>query len=162
LTKLIVDKNITKQHEYWMEQAIREAEVAYEKGEVPIGAVIVHQNMIIGKGHNLTETLQDPTAHAEMIAITAASEYLESRRLLDTTLYVTIEPCAMCAGAIVLARIPALVYGASDPKAGACDSLYQIVQDSRLNHQVKVVKGILENKSSLILSDFFRKLRETN
>ena len=162
MTKLIVDKNITKQHEYWMEQAIREAEVAYEKGEVPIGAVIVHQNMIIGKGHNLTETLQDPTAHAEMIAITAASEYLESRRLLDTTLYVTIEPCAMCAGAIVLARIPALVYGASDPKAGACDSLYQIVQDSRLNHQVKVVKGILENKSSLILSDFFRKLRETN
>jgi tRNA(adenine34) deaminase len=149
-------------HDYWMEQAFREAEIAYEKGEVPIGAVIVHQNKIIGKGHNLTETLQDPTAHAEMIAITAAAEYLESRRLLDSTLYVTIEPCPMCAGAIVLGRIPILVYGASDPKAGACNSLFQIVQDSRLNHQTKVLNGILENKCSLILSDFFRKLRETN
>jgi tRNA(adenine34) deaminase len=149
-------------HDHWMEQAIREAEIAYDKGEVPIGAVIIYQNKIIGKGHNLTETLQDPTAHAEMIAITAAAEYLESRRLLDTTLYVTIEPCAMCAGAIVLARIPLLVYGASDPKAGACHSLYQIVQDSRLNHQATVVKGVLENKCALILSDFFRNLRETN
>ena len=149
-------------HENWMEQAFREAEIAYEKGEVPIGAVVVHQNMVIGRGHNLTETLQEPTAHAEMIAITAAADYLGSRRLLDTALYVTVEPCPMCAGAVVLARIPVLVYGAADPKAGAAGTLYNIVQDERLNHRVDLVKGILENKCSLILSEFFRNLRETN
>ncbi len=149
-------------HEYWMEMAFREAEKAYEKGEVPIGAVVVYENRIIGRGHNLTETLQDPTAHAEMIAITAAAEYLGSRRLLNTALYVTLEPCAMCAGAIVLARIPLLVFGASDPKAGACGTLYNIVSDVRLNHRAQVIRGVLENKCSLILSDFFRKLRETN
>jgi tRNA(adenine34) deaminase len=149
-------------HEYWMKQAFGEAEKAYEKKEVPVGAVLVFQNKIIGRGFNLSETLQDPTAHAEMMAITAGSEYLNSKRLLDTALYVTLEPCAMCAGAIVLARIPVLVYGSSDPKAGACGSLYNIVQDQRLNHQVEVVNGILENKCSLILSEFFKKLRETN
>jgi tRNA(adenine34) deaminase len=149
-------------HEYWMEQAFREGEIAYEKGEVPIGAVVVHQNMVIGRGHNLTETLQEPTAHAEMIAITAAADYLGSRRLLDTVLYVTVEPCPMCAGAIVLARIPVLVYGTSDPKAGAAGTLYNIVQDERLNHQVEMVKGVLENKCSIILSEFFRNLRDTN
>jgi len=148
--------------EDWMELAFREAEKAYEKGEVPVGAVIVYENRVIGRAHNLTETLQDPTAHAEMQAITAASDYLESRRLLDTTLYVTLEPCPMCAGAIVLARIPRLVYGASDPKAGACGTLYNIVQDERLNHRLEVISGVLENKCSLILSEFFRKLRETN
>ena len=149
-------------HEYWMEQAFREAEKAYEKKEIPIGAVLVFENKIIGRGHNLTETLQDPTAHAEMIAITAASEYMGSKRLLNTAIYVTTEPCAMCAGAIVLARIPLLVFGAGDPKAGACGSLFNIVQDQRLNHQAQVIRGVLENKCSLILSDFFRKLRETN
>ncbi len=149
-------------HEYWMEQAFREAEIAYEKGEVPIGAVVVFQNAIIGRGHNLTETLQEPTAHAEMIAITAAADYLGSRRLLDTVLYVTVEPCPMCAGAVVLARIPWLVYGAKDSKAGAAGTLYNIVQDERLNHRVELVKGVLENKCSIILSDFFRKLRKTN
>jgi tRNA(adenine34) deaminase len=149
-------------HDNWMEQAFREAEIAYEKGEVPIGAVVVHQKTIIGRGHNLMETLQDPTAHAEMIAITAAADNLGSRRLEKTTLYVTLEPCTMCAGAIVLARIPVLVYGASDSKAGAAGTLYNIVQDERLNHRVDLVKGILENKCSLILSEFFRKLRETN
>ncbi|UCF63020.1 MAG: tRNA adenosine(34) deaminase TadA [bacterium] len=149
-------------HEYWMEQAFREAEIAYEKGEIPIGAVVVFQNAIIGRGHNLTETLQEPTAHAEMIAITAAADYLGSRRLLDTVLYVTVEPCPMCAGAVVLARIPLLVYGAKDSKAGAAGTLYNIVQDERLNHRVELVKGILENKCSIILSDFFRKLRKTN
>ena len=149
-------------HDYWMEQAFREAEKAYNKGEVPIGAVVVFEDHIIGKGHNLTETLQDPTAHAEMIAITAAAESLGSRRLNDTRLYVTLEPCAMCAGAIVLARIPLLIYGAADPKAGACGTLYNIVQDERLNHQVDLVTGVLEAKCSLILSEFFRKLRETN
>ena len=149
-------------HENWMEQAFREAEIANEKGEVPIGAVVVHQNSIIGRGHNLTETLQDPTAHAEMIAITAAADSLGSRRLKNTVLYVTLEPCVMCAGAIVLARIPVLVYGASDPKAGATGTLYNIVQDDRLNHRAELMKGVLEKKCSLILSEFFRKLRETN
>lgn len=148
--------------EYWMELAFREAQKAYREEEVPIGAIVVFENRVIGKGYNLTEKLQDPTAHAEMIAITAAAENLGSRRLLDTTLYVTLEPCPMCAGAIVLARIPTLVFGCSDPKNGACGTLYNIVQDPRLNHRVNVVSGVLENKCSLILSDFFRKLRETN
>ncbi len=149
-------------HEYWMELAFREAEKAYEKGEVPIGAVVVHNGRVIGRGHNQVETLQDPTAHAEIIAITAAADFLGSRRLLDTTLYVTLEPCAMCAGAIVLARIPRVVYGASDPKAGACGTLYEICSDPRLNHRAEVIRGVLENKCSLILTDFFRRLRETN
>lgn len=149
-------------HEYWMEMAFREAQKAYEIGEVPIGSVIVFENSVIGRGYNQTETLQDPTAHAEMIAITAAADYLGSRRLLDTTLYVTLEPCPMCAGAIVLSRIPRLVYSAKDPKAGACGTLYNIVQDERLNHRVELIQGILENKCSLILSEFFQKLRETN
>lgn len=153
---------LNSDHEHWMEHAFREAETAYEKEEVPIGAVVVYENRIIGRGHNLTETLQEPTAHAEMIAITAAADYLGSRRLLDTTLYVTLEPCVMCAGAIVLARIPVVVFSANDPKAGACGTLYNLVQDERLNHRVELVSGILENKCALILSDFFRKLRETN
>ncbi len=152
----------TRDHEYWMELAFREAEKAYEKGEVPIGAVVVHQSRVIGRGHNQVETLQDPTAHAEIIAITAAADFLGSRRLLDTTLYVTLEPCAMCSGAIVLARIPVVVYGASDPKAGACGTLYKLCQDPRLNHRAEVISGVLEAKCSLILTDFFRKLRETN
>ena len=154
--------NLLTDHEYWMELAFREAEKAYEKGEVPIGSVIVHENTIIGRGYNSTETLQEPTAHAEMIAITAAADYLGSKRLLDTRMYVTLEPCSMCAGAIVLARIPMLIFGASDPKAGACGTLYNLVQDKRLNHRVELVKGILDNKCSLILSEFFRNLRETN
>ena len=148
--------------EYWMELAFREAQKAYDEGEVPIGAIVVFENRVIGKGYNLTERLQDPTAHAEMIAITAASEKLESRRLLECTMYVTLEPCSMCAGAIVLARIPRLVFGAYDGKAGAVSSLYQICTDQRLNHQVEVVAGILEQKCGLIISDFFKRLRETN
>lgn len=148
--------------EYWMEFAFKEAEKAYRKDEVPIGAVIVHQNQIIARGFNQVEMLKDPTAHAEMLAITAAAEYLDARRLLNTTLYVTLEPCSMCAGAIVLGRIPRLVFGASDPKGGACGTLFNIVQDQRLNHQLEVKGGVLEKKCSLILSDFFRKLRETN
>ncbi len=149
-------------HEYWMAFAFKEAEKAYREGEVPVGAVIVFDNQIIARGYNLTERLQDPTAHAEMIAITAAAEYLGSRRLLDCSLYVTMEPCPMCAGAIVLARIPKLVFGAVDPKSGSCGTLFNIVQDERLNHRVEVISGILEKKCSLILSDFFQKLRKTN
>ena len=145
-----------------MEQAFSEAEKAYEKGEVPVGAVIVYKNAVIGRGHNLIETLQDPTAHAEMIAITAAADYLKSRRLRETAIYVTLEPCPMCAGAIVLSRIPRLIFAVSDSKAGACGTLFNIVQDAHLNHRVEIVKGIMENKCSIILTDFFQKLRGTN
>jgi tRNA(adenine34) deaminase len=146
-------------HEKWMEYALKEAEQAYKRKETPIGAVIVHDNRIIGRGYNQIETLSDPTAHAEIIAITAAASQLGNHRLADCTMYVTLEPCAMCAGAIVLARIPTVVYGTADPKAGACGTLYNIVQDERLNHRVELVKGILESKCSAILKDFFAKLR---
>ena len=147
------------EHDKWMEFAFKEADQAYKRKEVPIGAIIVHDNRIIGKGYNQTESLRDPTAHAEIIAITAAAAQLDNHRLADCTMYVTLEPCAMCAGAIVLARIPTLVYGASDPKAGACGTLYNIVQDERLNHRVDLVRGVLEEKCGDILKDFFSKLR---
>lgn len=146
--------------EYYMRLALREAEKAYERQEVPIGAVIVHENKVIGKGYNQIEMLQDPTAHAEMIAITAAVSSLGSRRLLDCTLYVTIEPCCMCAGAIVLARIPRLVFGAADPKAGACTSLYSITEDSRLNHRCTVEHGLLQEDSAGIIRAFFAERRK--
>ena len=149
-----------EKHEYWMEIAIREAEIALRRKEVPIGAVIVKDGMIIGRGSNQTEMLQDPTAHAEMIALTAAASHLKSRRLEKTTMYVTLEPCPMCAGAIVLARIPLLVFGAYDPKAGACSTLYSITNDSRLNHRVHTIGGILEPKCSAIMKEFFRGRRQ--
>lgn len=142
-----------------MESAFREAEQAYKRKEVPVGAVIVHDGRIVGRGYNQIESLQDPTAHAEIIAITAAATYFGTRRLEGCTMYATLEPCTMCAGAIVLARIPILVYGAPDPKAGACGTLYNIVQDDRLNHHVEVVSGILEAKCSDILKSFFTTLR---
>ena len=145
--------------ERWMEFALKEAEQAYRREEVPIGAVVVHDRRIIGRGYNQTETLQDPTAHAEMIAVTAAATYLGSRRLEECTLYVTLEPCAMCAGAIVLARVPRLVYGAADPKAGACGTLLNIVQDGRLNHRVETAGGVLEPRCGAILKEFFDALR---
>jgi len=145
--------------ERWMESALREAELAYKRKEVPVGAVVVHKGRIIGRGYNQIEMLRDPTAHAEMIAITAGTMRLEDRRLEDCTLYVTLEPCPMCAGAIVLARIPRLVYGASDPKAGACGTIYNIVQDERLNHRVELARGVLEERCSSILKDFFEKVR---
>jgi tRNA(adenine34) deaminase len=135
--------------ERWMESAIREAEQAARRNEVPVGAVIVHEGRIIGRGYNQIETLQDPTAHAEMIAITAGATALGNRRLEGCTLYVTLEPCTMCAGAIVLARIPRLVFGAPDPKAGACGSLALVVQDPRLNHRVELSRGVLEERCSL-------------
>lgn len=149
----------SKQHEYWMELAIREARAALKKNEVPVGAIIIHQGVVIGKGSNQTETLQDPTAHAEMIAITAAASHLSQWRLDKCTMYVTLEPCAMCAGAIVLARIPLLIFGAYDPKAGACTSLYTITNDTRLNHRVHAIGGVLEEKCSEILKEFFLKKR---
>jgi len=142
-----------------MESALREAEQARKRKEVPVGAVVVHSGRIIGRGYNQTETLQDPTAHAEMIAITAAAAGLGSRRFEGCTLYVTLEPCPMCAGAIVLARIPRLVFGAFDPKAGACGTLFNIVQDGRLNHRVELVGGISGDRCGHLLSEFFDAMR---
>jgi tRNA(adenine34) deaminase len=145
--------------ERWMESALREAEQALKRKEVPIGAVIVHEGKIIGRGYNQIESLQDPTAHAEMIAITAACAGLGNRRLEGCVLYVTLEPCAMCAGAIVQARIPRVVFGAFDPKAGACGTLYNIVQDDRLNHRVELVNGVSQERCAGLLSDFFKSVR---
>jgi tRNA(adenine34) deaminase len=146
-------------HERWMEYALKEAERAYEDEEVPVGAIIVKEGRIIGKGHNQNEQLKDPTAHAEIIAITAAANALQDRRLDGCAMYVTLEPCPMCAGAIVLARIPVLVFGAYDPKAGACSTLYNIVEDRRLNHLVHVVPGVLDERSAALLKGFFGTIR---
>ena len=150
----------TKGHEYFMEMALREADVARRRKEVPVGAVIVHNGSIIAKGSNQTEMLQDPTAHAEMIALTAAAAHWGSKRLDDCTMYVTLEPCPMCAGAAVLARLPFLIFGAYDPKAGACTTLYTITNDTRLNHRIHTVGGVLEEKCGGILREFFM-LRRT-
>ncbi len=143
-----------------MGAALKEAQKAFEQDEVPVGAIVVFENRIIGKGCNQTERLQDPTAHAEMIAITAAASYLKSRRLEGCTLYVTLEPCPMCAGAIVLARIPTLVFGAYDPKMGACSTLFNIVEDEKLNHQVFTVGGVLSDQCGNLLKEFFSVKRE--
>lgn len=141
--------------------AIEEAQIAGSNGEVPVGAVITDRNNnIISSGRNLRETIQDPTAHAEIIAIRKASEKLKSWRIEGATLYVTLEPCAMCIGAIVLARISRLVFGTRDPKAGAVYSLYNIGTDSRLNHNVEVIEGVLEVECSSLLREFFSELRK--
>lgn len=150
---------IANDPQHFMRYALREAETAFEKGEIPVGCVIVHKGEIIAKAHNQREMLQDPTAHAEMIALTAASEHIGSWRLHDCDMYVTLEPCSMCAGALVLARLTKLFYGASDPKAGACGTLYNIQDDPRLNHRVETHSGILEYECSTILTDFFKQRR---
>jgi tRNA(adenine34) deaminase len=143
-------------HVTHMEMALDEAALAAAEDEVPIGSVIVSfERGIIGRAHNQRERLHDPTAHAEMIAITQAAAALRSWRLEDCVLYVTLEPCPMCAGAIVQARLPFVLYGAADPKAGACETLYQITSDSRLNHRAQVVGGVLAERCAAILSDFF-------
>ena len=144
----------------WMQEAIKEARKAYHEGEVPVGAIIVYNNKIIGRGYNQVELLQDPTAHAEMIAITAATNHLKKKWLHDATLYVTIEPCTMCAGAIVLARIKRVVYGVPDVKTGAHSSLFNLLNDPRLNHQVEVVTGMLREACSALMIDFFKSLRK--
>ncbi len=138
-----------------MRVALDQARIAYDAGEVPIGAVIVYQERIIAEAYNQRELLKDPTAHAEMIAITQAAQALESWRLLDCTLYVTLEPCPMCAGAIVQARVPTVIYGAADPKAGAVHTLYNITSDVRLNHQAMVIGGVLQDECRAILQEFF-------
>jgi len=146
----------------FMKAAIQAAKIAEENGDVPIGAVIVYKDRIIGRAYNQREQLKDPTAHAEIIALTQAAAFLESWRLNDCTIYVTLEPCPMCAGALVLARIDRLVYGCDDPKAGACGSLYNIVTDERLNHRLEVTAGILEKECSEQLQNFFAHRREEN
>lgn len=139
--------------------AIAEAKKAARLGEVPVGAVIIKDGKVIGRGRNLKETFNDPTAHAEIVAIRQAAEHEGSWRILNATMYVTLEPCPMCAGAIVMARIPELIIGARDPKTGAVGSLMDIARDERLNHRVSVVTGVLEEECAFLLEDFFRKLR---
>jgi len=148
-------------HTTHMEMALDEAEQAEDEDEVPIGAVIVSfEKGVIARAHNQREQLHDPTAHAEMIAITQAAEALKSWRLENCVLYVTLEPCPMCAGAIVQARIPLVVYGALDPKAGACHSLYQLTNDERLNHRAQTIGGVLAERCGAILSRFFAAKRQ--
>lgn len=146
-------------HDYWMDKAIAEARKAEAIAEVPIGCVIVQNNRIIARAHNLRETKQDPAAHAELLAIRKAARKLGNWRLLETTLYVTLEPCLMCMGAILLARIPMVVFGCHDPKAGAAGSLYDLSNDPRLNHRLELVSGIRQQECSRLLSDFFAALR---
>ncbi len=149
-----------------MLEALKQAKIALEKNEVPVGAVVVYQSRIIARAYNQMEMLHDPTAHAEMIAMTQASETLSEGKkdhrgsLEGATLYVTLEPCPMCAGALVLTKCKHVVYGARDRKAGACESLYRITQDDRLNHQVSVVGGVMEKESQFFLQEFFRSLRK--
>jgi tRNA(adenine34) deaminase len=145
--------------EYWMRIAIREAERALAHDDVPVGAVLVHDGELIGAGHNERELRQDPTAHAEMIAIREAAAHLGSWRLLDTVLYVTLEPCAQCAGAIVLGRVPRVVYGTADPKAGAAGSVLDILGEPRLNHRPELAAGLLADDCAALLVDFFRSRR---
>ncbi|WIV12620.1 tRNA adenosine(34) deaminase TadA [Proteiniborus sp. MB09-C3] len=146
--------------EYFMKIAIDEAYKAYSIGEVPVGAIIVNNHKIIATGYNMREILRDPTAHAEIIAIKKASEFLGGWRLIDCTMYVTLEPCAMCAGAIVNSRIERVVIGAKDPKMGACGSIINIIQNQSFNHRADITWGVMEKESSEIMKDFFRKLRE--
>ncbi len=147
------------QHKYWMEYALKEAQRAFELGEVPVGAVIVCGDTLIAKGYNQVETLKDATAHAEIIALSAAYNYFRSWRLTGCTIYVTLEPCPMCAGAIVLSRIDKIVFGAYDLKAGACGSVYNIAEDGNLSHKVEVIGGIMADEAQSLLKMFFNGLR---
>jgi len=151
----MLDENVR-----YMRYAIREAERALEIGEVPVGCVIIRRGEIIGKAHNQREVLQDPTAHAEILAITQAAAHLQSWRLEDAKLFVTLEPCPMCAGAIILARIPEVYFGAHDPKAGACGTLMNLLEDPRFNHQPAVFPGLLAEECGVLLSRFFRRVRQ--
>jgi tRNA(adenine34) deaminase len=146
--------------EKWMREALKEAKLAYKKKEVPVGAVVVYEKKIIGRGHNQVESLKDPTAHAEILAIGAASNFLGSWRLSRASIYATVEPCIMCAGAIILSRIDRLIFGTKDSKAGACGSLYNLVQDIRLNHQVQITADVLRQECSFLLDSFFKEIRK--
>ena len=144
---------------HFMRQAMREAEQAFAEDEVPVGAVVVKDNLIVGRGRNQMERLGDPTAHAEILAIGAAAAHFESWRLLGATLYCTVEPCVMCAGASVMARIERIVYGAADPKFGGCDSIFRIPTDPRLNHRVQIVSGVLAEEAAALMREFFARRR---
>jgi tRNA(adenine34) deaminase len=148
-------------HSRYMQYALREAERALDAGEVPVGCVIIHDARIIGKAHNQRETLQDPTAHAEILAITQAAQALGSWRLEGARLYVTLEPCPMCAGAIINARIPEVYFGAHDPKAGVCGTLMNLLEDRRFNHRPAVHPGLMAEQCGGILTEFFRSIRRT-
>ena len=150
--------DINKEERYMVE-ALKQARQAAKDDEVPVGAVIVHKDIIIARAHNQVETLADPTAHAEMIAITQATSFLHNKWLSECTIYVTIEPCSMCAGALILARIGKIVYGANDDKTGACGSVLNIANDKKLNHRPRVKKGVLARDCAFLLSEFFKKKR---
>lgn len=139
-----------------MQEALKLAQDAFEQDEVPVGAVIVHKDRVIARAHNQIKTLKDPTAHAEVIAITQAASYLQSERLNNTKIYVTIEPCSMCMGALILARVKQLVYGADDPKTGACGSVIDLSNNKKLNHRIQVKKGILVKESKELIQEFFK------
>lgn len=143
----------------FMFAALQEAECAFEEDEVPIGAVVVHKNMIIGKGYNQVEILKDPTAHAEILALTAASNHLNDKVLSECDLYVTVEPCLMCTGAMTLAKIRNLFFSIYEPKTGACGSIYNIPDENKLNHKVNVFAGIYENESKFLMKNYFRNIR---
>jgi tRNA(adenine34) deaminase len=144
-----------------MKEAIKEAEKSFKKDEVPVGAVLVYENKIIARAHNLIKTKKDPTAHAEILAIRKAAKKMNNERLIDVSLYVTIEPCAMCAGAIILARIKNLFFGARDPKTGACGSVFDVISNKKNNHKVNVISGIMGNECAGIMKKFFKNKRKT-
>jgi len=151
---------INNDHVKWMKAAFREAEKAFEHDEIPIGAVVVQNGQIIGRGYNQCESLIDPTAHAEIIAITSAANTIKDWRLIDCQLYVTKEPCPMCAGALVNARIDMVIFGMYDEKEGCCGSLYQLCRDNRFKHQLTVKGGIMEDVCTLMIQEFFKKQRD--
>jgi tRNA(adenine34) deaminase len=146
-------------HDRYMGLALAEAERAFASGEIPVGAVVIYQDRVVGRGYNQVEMLRDPTAHAEMIAISAACATLENKFLEECTLYVTLEPCPMCAGAAVMSRLKCIVYGASDLKAGACGTLFNIGSNSRLNHRSEIIQGIRETECEMLLKRFFQNMR---
>lgn len=151
-----------KKHQQYMQKAFLLAEQAYEEKEIPVGAIIVKQDRIIGKGYNQTERLKDATAHAEMLAISAACSTLDNKYLEGCTLYVTLEPCPMCAGALVWSKIDRIVFGATDSKSGACGSLFNLAANNKLNHQVEIIQGIMEQDCEWLLKQFFQEQRSDN
>lgn len=151
--------DISSPHDKFMREALKLAETAFLKDEVPVGAVIVHQNRIIGRGYNQVEMLRDPTAHAEMLALSAACTTLHEKYLHNCTLYVTLEPCMMCSGAAVWSKLNRIVFSAMDEKAGACGTVFNLASNKKLNHQIEIIQGVLESESSQLLKRFFKSKR---